>query len=260
MGFGSKIKAFWNRLDFDESQSIDRFKTNFDVGARANRFSVNLLGPQGLALEGLRCESVTLPGRQLAAEAWSAYGPLQHRVYNIDHDGNQITMVFRCDSSFFDRLIIEGWQSMIFSAGDSGNSFHPVFEYYDDYVGTVEITQRRKDNSPALKYILQEAFPIAYAAQELSMTTVDDILKFSVTFAFRTFDTEYVAPEELGGFFGGLNKGRKYLDIALDILKLGSRYNKKAGSILTKLDHLDSNLARGGQILGGIKLKPPAGG
>jgi len=250
MGFLDKLSDFWGRLG-DDSQSIDKFKGHFDSGARANRFSVNLFGPagSGLNLEGLRCESVTLPGRQLAHEGWSAYGPLQHRVYNLDHDGNQITMTFRCDSSFYDRLIIEAWQSMIFAKGE-GSSYHPIFAYYDDYIGTIEIQQQRKDGSPALVYELEEAFPIAYAAQELNAATTNDILKFSATFAFRTFNTEYKKPKK--GIFDRLNKGRKYLDIALDALKLGSRYNKKAGSILNKLDHLDSSLARGARDIGGF--------
>ena len=238
------IKGWWDNA-FDDTQSLDKFKANFDGGARANRFNVDIMGPEGIALQGLRCESVSMPGRQLTHEGWSAYGPLQHMPYNIDHDGNQVTMTFRCDSTFFDRLILETWQTAIFTAG-AGDSYHPIFNYYQDYIGTVQIDQQRKDGSPALRYELKEAYPIAYAAQELNSTTTDDIMKFSVTFAFRTFETSYHLPDS-GGLFGKINKGRKYLDLALNTLKLGSRFNKKAGKWLNKLESLDTALARGAQ-------------
>lgn len=269
MALKDLIKDWWKKGTSESSSSIDLFKANFDGGARSNRFIVNLHCPAlGLELKALRCESVSLPGRQLIHESFSHYGPMAAFPYNVDHDGNQVTMVFRCDSTFFDRLIIEAWQSFIFSgyesknsggmdgdgmgppapkkrsisAGESGlgSSLQPLFAYPKEYWGTVEIHQLYKDGSPALKYTLHEAYPIAYAAQELSMTTVDDILKFSCTIAFRTFTTSYEKAPELSL----LNIGRRYLDLALNTLKLGSRYNKKAGSILNKLEDFDSKLGR----------------
>ena len=41
----------------DENLQIDKLKYNFDTGARGNYFMVNIFGPQGIALEGWRCET-----------------------------------------------------------------------------------------------------------------------------------------------------------------------------------------------------------
>ena len=151
--------------------TIDTFKSHFDDGARSNRFHVNFYCPPlGLTLEGWRVESVSLPGRQLQVDQYSTYGPLQQFPYNIDHDGGQLTTVFRCDSNFIDRALIEVWQDFIYAgSGENdiqGNSALPQFNYYNEYVGQMEIFQLRRDDSTALKYDIYEVYPISYAAQE----------------------------------------------------------------------------------------------
>ena len=60
----------------DENLQIDKLKYNFDVGARSNLFMVNIFCPNlGLSIEGWRCESATMPSRELESSQWSAYGP-----------------------------------------------------------------------------------------------------------------------------------------------------------------------------------------
>jgi len=232
---------------------IDKFKANFDVGAKTNQFSVNLHCPKlGIKLEGWRVETATLPGRQLTSETHSTYGPLENKVYNVDQDSQQMTTEFRCDSTFYDRFIIEAWQTQIFTAQGqnvAGSAIHPIFMYPDEYMGEMNIFQYRRDDKFAMHYRLYDVFPLSYAPMNLSMTD-DSILKFSVTWSFRTFSTEYAQTPELSA----LNKGRRYLDIALDGLKVASRFNKKAGSMLNRLESFDTALARGSNIARGLGL------
>lgn len=232
-------------------KSIDHFKSRFDDGARSNRFHVNFHCPSlDLKLEGWRVESCNLPGRQIQVEQFSTYGPLVQFPYNIDHDGGQMTTVFRCDSNFIDRALIEFWQDSIFSGEHSdaslerGNSAKPVFNYYEEYVGEMEIFQLRRNDKNAMRYKLHEVYPLSYAPMELNSTSTDQLLTFSVTWAFRTFSVEISDPPELSL----LNKGRRFLDVALDTLKVASRYNKKSGSYLNRLEQFDNVLSSGQQL------------
>ena len=168
---------------------LDKFRYNFDQGARPNRYEVNFYcNNLGISLEGLRCTDATLPGRQLESADWSAYGPTEKRPYQLSMDNQEVTFQFVCDVNFSDRFIIEAWLGTIFSGtptyqddvggqskiidalGDNvrrvaseGSSVHPTFAYHNDYVGHIEINTMAQDGEHALSYTLIDAFPISYA-------------------------------------------------------------------------------------------------
>ena len=96
-----EIKGGRDRLN------IDKLRYNFDQGARANRFTVDFYCPPlGIKLEGVRCSSASLPGRQLETADFSEYGPTRKIPFNTAHDGQEVSFQFICDSSFADRFII----------------------------------------------------------------------------------------------------------------------------------------------------------
>jgi len=224
---------------------INKIKGNFDAGALSNRYQVNMFCPQlGFQIEGVRCDSTSLPGRSLTTKDFSTTGTITKKVTQVNNT-NELDFTFVCDSSFFDRYIIEAWQSAIFTAED-GNSIKPIFNYPKDYYGTIEIDQFRRDESSALKYKFYDAFPVSYEPMALSMGE-SALLKFSCKFAFKTFDTEYGDAPQLSV----LNKGRRYLDLARESLTVASRYNKKSGDLLGKLNNLDSAGSRLSNLLGG---------
>jgi len=238
---------------------IDKFKANFDNGARPNRFTVNMFWSGGLEqdiqtqggiqLEGLRCEVANLPGRQLLTNDFSEYGPVRKLPYGLDHDGQEVQITFYCDSSFADRLILEAWQSQVFvgnSAGFSaegleGSSDKPVFNYYNEYVGRVELTQFDLNGDTALRYTLQEAYPLALEAQELNMGTRDEIMRFTCRIAFRTWSSEYVAAEKSGTM---INSGGFNLANIINFLSSVSPYSRKASSLLTKFQNAQETFNR----------------
>ena len=89
---------------------LDKFRYNFDQGARPNRYEVNFYcEPLKINLEGLRCINATLPGRQLETQDWSAYGPIEKHPYNLSMDNQEVTFTFVCDINFADRFIIDAW-------------------------------------------------------------------------------------------------------------------------------------------------------
>jgi len=224
---------------------INKIKSNFDAGALNNRYQVNMFCPQlGFNIEGVRCEATTLPGRSLTTKDFHTTGTNTKKVTQVNNT-NEVDFTFVCDSSFFDRYIIEAWQSSIFTAED-GNSIKPILMYPKDYYGTIEIEQFRRDSSMALKYKFYDAFPVSYEPMSLSMGE-SALLKFSCKFAFKTFDTEYGDAPQLSV----LNKGRRYLDLARESLTVASRFSSKSKDMLGKLNKLDSAGSRLSNLLGG---------
>ena len=233
--------------------SIDKLKYNFDTGARANMFSVSIHCPKlfGTAIDALRVETCSLPGRKLETQAWSEYGMTRNLPNGVvTDDGGEMTMSFICDTSFADRFIIEAWQSEIYGGAgvdvERGNSIHPIMKFYNDYIGTVHINTLRKDDKTSLEYTIHEAYPVSFEKMELS-TESADILKFSVTFNFRTWESKYVPAPKLSA----LNKGRRVLDALQEGLKVGSRFNKKSKKFLDKVNKLDGTATRLQTLLGG---------
>lgn len=225
--------------------SINKIRGNFDAGALSNRFHVNIYGPnKDFSVEGIRCESVSLPGRSLTTSDFATTGTIKKKVTQVNNT-NEVDLVFVCDSSFFDRYIIEAWQSFIFT-GEEGSSIKPVFRYPKDYYGEMTIEQFRRDDSMALKYQFYEVFPVSFEPMQLAMGDAS-LLKFGCKLAFKTFDTEYGPAPKLSV----LNKGRRYLDLARESLTVASRFNDKSKDMLGKLNKLDSAGSRLSNILGG---------
>jgi hypothetical protein len=113
----ARAEAYKNRDRYSTAKrlNIDQLRYQFDQGARPNRYEVNFFCPNlGLNLEGVRCISATLPGRQLETADWSEYGPTRKMPYQLGMDGQEVSFTFICDSSFADRFMIEAWQSAIF--------------------------------------------------------------------------------------------------------------------------------------------------
>ena len=234
-----------------EGTSIDKLKYSFDNGARANRFDVGVFCPKlGFSLEGIRVESCSLPGRQITTTAFSEYGmPRNLPTGEIKNDEGTTDMTFVCDASFADRFIIEAWMQEIFN-GDGvdvdGTSIHPIMNYYYDYVGEVKIAQLYGDDTESLVYTLHEAYPISFAPMELSQAG-EGILKFTVTFAYRTWESEYKKAPRLSL----LNKGRKVLDALRETAEVAGNVGIKSGGFVKRLNKLDDYASKLNRTFGG---------
>ena len=134
----------------DKGTGIDRFVSNFDTGARANRFQADFFGPMGLSLEGLRCDTASLPGRTIETTPWSEYGQ-KRQMPNAVNDGGETAFTFNCDQAFADRLIIEAWQSLVYTAGDiSSASVLSLREVLDNLYNTFSNAPKSGNSIPLL--------------------------------------------------------------------------------------------------------------
>ena len=243
------------------NNTIDDIKYNFDQGARGNRFDVMFFlpvkyfgGAEGDPSKmGIRVESCELPGRSISTSSFAEHGAERSMPDGTVDDGGTTSMTFICDQAFADRFIIEAWQSLVYSAkGSKGNQVHPVFSYYNDYIGEIQINQNRTDHKGgddskgvALTYELHECYPTEFSSQDLSVD--GSLMKFTVTFAYKYWTSEYNKNVHQRSF---LNKGRVILDSLLEGSNLLSRFGKE-GKVRKTLTNLDTRSSQLNNIFGG---------
>ena len=131
----------------------------------------------------LRCESISMPGRNLNTLTDSnIYGPTREIVDGVTY-AEDITMTFQASSGLQERVFFEEWQKQAFDE----NSWN--VGYYNDYVSEVQIylLDRKDQRRYGLKLI--EAFPKTIEATELNQGANNEIIKTSVSFSFRYWET-----------------------------------------------------------------------
>jgi hypothetical protein len=174
-----------------------------DGYARANRYEVMLNAPTGekgtgkadlqnifskvmqaakgdgtVRKTGLRCESISFPGRNLDTTPDSnIYGPTREIVSGFSFA--EITGTFVCSSDMREKLFFETWQRLAFDPQSW------ALGYYDDYVGSIDIHQLDENDNKRYGVQLIEAFPKNIAEQSLGYGSNDTLHKISVTFSYR---------------------------------------------------------------------------
>ena len=155
--------------------------------ALPNRFEVMIYPPSvnyALARNvSLRCESILLPGRNLdTGTDGMPYGPTREIVDGVTY-AEDIAMTFVASAGLEERVFFEEWQELAF------NKKTWNVGYYDDYVGTVEIYLLNRQDERRFGIKLIEAFPKTIDGTDLSQPASSEIIKTSVSFSFRYWET-----------------------------------------------------------------------
>ena len=169
--------------------------------ALPNRFEVLILSPPkrggGITINpyansergsdaravSLRCESVSLPGRNLnSLTDTNIYGPTREIVDGVTY-AEDITMTFQASSGLNERVFFEEWQKQAFDE----NSWN--VGYYNDYVSEVHIYLLDRKDQRRYGLRLLEAFPKTIEATELNQGSNNELIKTSVNFSFRYWET-----------------------------------------------------------------------
>ena len=151
-------------------------------GITTNAYAGSERGSDARAVS-LRCESVSLPGRNLnSLTDTNIYGPTREIVDGVTY-AEDITMTFQASSGLNERVFFEEWQKQAFDE----NTWN--VGYYNDYVSEVHIylLDRKDQRRYGLKLI--EAFPKTIEATELNQGANNEIIKTSVSFSFRYWET-----------------------------------------------------------------------
>jgi hypothetical protein len=131
----------------------------------------------------LRCESISLPGRNLnTLTDTNIYGPTREIVDGVTY-AEDITMTFQASSGLDERVFFEEWQKQAFDE----NTWN--VGYYNDYVSEVQIYLLDRKDQRRYGLRLLEAFPKTIEATELNQGTNNEIVKTSVSFSFRYWET-----------------------------------------------------------------------
>ena len=150
-------------------------------GSNSSFASGSLVGdPRAVSM---RCESTTMPGRNLAAmDDTNVYGPTREIVNGVTYAGD-VEMTFYASSGLEERVFFEEWQKKAFNeeTWDVG--------YHQDYVSEVQIYLLDKQDQRRYGIRLHEAWPKTIGAVALNQAPSSEIIKIPVTFSFRWWET-----------------------------------------------------------------------
>ena len=166
--------------------------------AQPNRYEILILPPAGIAGGGgldnvfrgierqsdvrnisLRCESVNLPGRNLATSPdTNIYGPPRDIVEGVTY-AEDITCVFQSSSGLDERVFFENWQRQAF------NEQTWNIGYFKDYVGALEIYLLDKEDQRRYGLKIWEAFPKTINAIPLNYGSNNELAKTEIAFSWR---------------------------------------------------------------------------
>jgi len=185
-----------NNLMFDYPVQEDRDKTfeqwlatfQKDGQARPNRFEAVINFPPTV-LENMksqiprdftfRINSVSFPGKNLRTTTnENAYGPSYEIAQGLTY-GEEISIEFYLRNNHEERWVFNSWQDYIVSPTTYN------VEYYDNYVGSIEVYQLDEQNHRTAGIKIKNAFPKTLNAIEVSNETVSALLKHTVGFSFK---------------------------------------------------------------------------
>ena len=127
----------------------------------------------------LHCNSVSLPGHDLQAQDMQhGSAPGRQMVTSHDYQGT-IAATFYLDSHLRERHFFEKWQKM------AVNTNTHKANYYDDYIGSMEIFQL--DGNGEITYGIKatEVYPSTIAGIEYAYANTNQIATQAVQFQYR---------------------------------------------------------------------------
>ena len=137
-----------------------------------------LLGDGTVRATGLKCESISFPGRNLdTTEDTNIYGPVRNIVTGFSFA--DVAATFQCSSDMKEKKYFETWQRMAYNPQTFSMG------YYDDYIGAVEIHALDEQDNRRYGVRLVEAFPKSINEQALSYENGASYQTITVNFAYR---------------------------------------------------------------------------
>tara|TARA_Y100000816_G_scaffold234919_1_gene180584 strand:+ start:597 stop:1325 length:729 start_codon:yes stop_codon:yes gene_type:complete len=155
--------------------------TGGSKGLGTNIFSKimgEVLGDGTVRATGLKCESITFPGRNMdTTDDTNIYGPVRSIV--TGYSFGTVSGTFQCSSDMKEKKYFETWQRL---------SYNPQtfsIGYYKDYIGSVEIHALDEKDNRRYGVRLVECFPTSIDAQNLSYANNSSYQTIGVTFKYR---------------------------------------------------------------------------
>ena len=151
--------------------------------ARPNLFAVTFNGPASINpdmfLVNAICESASLPGRAISTNEHTTTKHATKTPYTFIND--DITLTFLVTNDFYIKNLFEKWMKSVINDEDG-----KVY-YKSQYASDMTITILSLDGKTVHKVQLENAFPIAFTAMELSNASESQIMRFTVTMTYDNF-------------------------------------------------------------------------
>jgi hypothetical protein len=202
--------------------------------ARANRYAVvlnlpkSMLGFNAKTVEKavLFCDQIQLPGVNFSTSQNRSFGEFRETPYEKLYE--HINMSFYMDKDMQVKVLFDQWHSNIY------NPTTRTFNYYDQYTSDITIEVQDGAGKPTYWVTLHECYPKSIGAVQLDYAS-KDIMKLSVSMAYKWYETSYVAPSELAD---GLPKN------ALTDRLMNIAIGTAGAYAVTKLPALQSKLSK----------------
>ena len=151
------------------------------TGAQTNIFSQIMFGNIGRGEQrdmSMQCNKIEFPGRNLDTVAdTNIYGPTREIVNGFSFA--EITANFYQSSNYKEKQFFETWQRLSYDP----NTW--AMQYYDDYVGKIQIYSLDNDGLRRYGVELIECFPKTIAAQQLDALPSTTAQTCDVSFSYR---------------------------------------------------------------------------
>jgi hypothetical protein len=173
----SSLQAFQDLSQLaGEGDAFAQVGIDFATALRPNLAHMSQLNKQLGPQVNLHCNSVSMPGHDLQAQdVQHGSAPGRQMVTSHDYAGT-IAASFYLDSHLRERNFFERWQQMAVN-----NQTHKA-NYYDDYIGTMEIFQL--DGNGEITYGIKatEVYPTTLAGIEYAYANTNQIALQAVQF------------------------------------------------------------------------------
>ena len=147
-------------------------------GSNNNPTSGDISNNKTIRETSLACENISFPGRNIDTTTdTNIYGPTREIASGFSYA--EVSATFRCSSDMKEKLYFETWQKQSF------NTQTWSMQYYEDYIGAVQIFQLDENNNRKYGVELVEAFPKTIGAMTLDYSNGNEIHKLPVTFSYR---------------------------------------------------------------------------
>jgi len=182
--------------------------------ARTSRYAVVISPPAKLLSEdsnrflvntqrqvNLHCSTVSMPGHDLQAmEQQHGSAPGREIVRSHDYAGT-IAATFYLDSHLRERHFFEQWQR------SAVNTQTHKANYYDDYIGTMEIYQLDGDGEITYGIKATEVYPATIAGIEYAYSNSNTIATQVVQFQYRQWYN--MTSDDIAGYSSRININRE---------------------------------------------------
>lgn len=155
--------------------------------ARPNLYQVEIFPPEGLSvssttLKGIsvNCKFTTFPGKVLDVQPFISGGYIA-RPTPFAASYSPISMAFNLSGDHKEKDFFEEWMNMVY------NETTNTLNYYDEYVGTMVISQLNRQHRVVKSYQLFEAWPGVVNEVPVSNDAENAISELSVIMNFRNY-------------------------------------------------------------------------